>query len=305
MTNRLTIGQRFALGGAIMMALALAAYGAVGSYKTVSDTATALGVPFPHLVPIGIDGGLVGVVTLDLVLAWTGHPIAWLRQLARLLTLGTVAANVSAGWPDPIAVGLHAAAPVMLLAMVEAGRSVLLRRAGLAAGTVRDRIPIGRWLLSPWRTWLLWRRMVLWQIADYHEALHMEAAIRRARTQLQIQFGPAWKREAPSDLVWMLNVAPYAREACDRVNNLANQTHPQPTTPHAPAQPTNDSDKQLDEVIKINEQHWATRNRPVSADTVREQLRIGAARARELTRTVRAMDKARIERQRPAESEPA
>lgn len=223
MTNRLTIGQRFAFGGAIMMALVLAAYGAVGSYKTVSDTAAALGVPFPNLVPIGIDGGLVGVVTLDLALAWTGHPIAWLRQLARLLTLGTVAANVSAGWPDPIAVGLHAAAPVMLLAMVEAGRSVLLRRAGLAAGTVRDRISIGRWLLSPWRTWLPWRRMVLWQIADYHDALDMEAAIRRARTQLQIAFGPAWKREAPSDLVWMLNVAPFAREACDRVNNLATK----------------------------------------------------------------------------------
>ncbi|WP_037272595.1 DUF2637 domain-containing protein [Kibdelosporangium aridum] len=65
---------------------------------------------------------------------------------------------------------MYAAAPVMLLAMVEAGRSVLLRRAGLAAGIVRDRIPIGRWLLSPWRTWLLWRRMVPWQIADYHDA---------------------------------------------------------------------------------------------------------------------------------------
>jgi hypothetical protein len=41
-----------------------------------------------------------------------------------------VAANTVAGWPDPVAVGLHAAAPVTLLAMIEAGRTVLLRRIG-------------------------------------------------------------------------------------------------------------------------------------------------------------------------------
>jgi hypothetical protein len=161
---RLTSGQRLALSGAVMMALVLAVYGAVGSYTTISTTAARLGVPFPELVPIGIDGGLIGVVTLDVVLAWTGHPLGWLRQLTRLLTIGTVAANVSAGWPEPISVGLHAAAPLMLLAMVEASRAVLLRRAGLASGHARDRIPIGRWILSPWRTWLLWRRMILWHI---------------------------------------------------------------------------------------------------------------------------------------------
>nr|CEL13424.1 hypothetical protein [Kibdelosporangium sp. MJ126-NF4]CTQ99113.1 hypothetical protein [Kibdelosporangium sp. MJ126-NF4] len=97
MINRLSIGQRLALSAAIIMAAALAAYGAIGSYTTIATKAAELGVPFPHLVPIGIDGGLVGVITLDLILAWTGHPVGWLRQLARLLTIGTVAANVSAG----------------------------------------------------------------------------------------------------------------------------------------------------------------------------------------------------------------
>jgi hypothetical protein len=28
-------------------------------------------------------GSLVGIVALDLILAWTGHPIGWLRQLTR------------------------------------------------------------------------------------------------------------------------------------------------------------------------------------------------------------------------------
>ena len=55
---------------------------------------------------------------------------------------------MSAGWPGPIAVGLHAAAPLMLLVMVEAGCAVLLRRIGLLTGELRDRIPVGRWVLS-------------------------------------------------------------------------------------------------------------------------------------------------------------
>jgi putative effector of murein hydrolase LrgA (UPF0299 family) len=85
--ERLSHGQRLAFGGAVVLAVGLAAYGAVGSYATVSTLAANVGVPLPNLVPIGIDGGLVGVVVLDLVLAWTGSPVGWLRQLARLLTV--------------------------------------------------------------------------------------------------------------------------------------------------------------------------------------------------------------------------
>jgi hypothetical protein len=139
-SGRLSAGQRVALAGAVLMAAGLAAYGALGSYATVSDLAARVGVPLPGLVPLGIDGGLVGVVALDLVLAWTGSPLGWLRQFARLLTAGTVSLNASAGWPDPMAAGLHAAAPLMLLVMVEAGRAVLSRRAGLKSGALKEHV---------------------------------------------------------------------------------------------------------------------------------------------------------------------
>jgi hypothetical protein len=312
-TSELGPGQRTALGGAIILAVTLASYGAVGSYKTISNLATDAGVPLPRLVPIGIDGGLVGVVVLDLVLAWTGHPVGWLRQLARLLTFGTVAANVTAGWPHPVAIGLHAAAPLMLLAMVEAGRAVLLRRAGLASGTARDGVPYGRWILSPWRTWLLWRRMVLWQITSYRRALETEARLRRARTLLRMRFGRRWKRKAPADLVWMLGIAPFADEACARVNALIMQDqHTDPTVAasedrvHKSGQPTpadeatkmniepSQGADQFEAVVKINKRHWEQRGRPVSAETVRKHLKVGAARARELTREIRAMDRVAV-----------
>jgi Protein of unknown function (DUF2637) len=149
------------------MGLGLAAYGVAGSYQTVSGLAERRGVPLACLVPVGIDGGLIGVVILDLVLSWIGQPIGLLRQFVRVLTVGTVAANAAAGWPDLVSAGLHVAAPLMLLAMGEAGRTVLLRRIGGPGGQPRDPIPVARWVLAPWPTWLMWRRMVLWQAGSF------------------------------------------------------------------------------------------------------------------------------------------
>lgn len=158
--NRDGRGQLAAAVASAILGLVVAGHGVAGSYETLSDLAARKGLPMPGLVPLGIDGGLVGMVALDLVLTWVGQPIGWLRQIARLLTVGTVAANAVAGWPDPVAVGLHTAAPMMLLVMVEAARAILLKRMGRVDGTVRDPIPLLRWVLAPWRTWLLWRRMV-------------------------------------------------------------------------------------------------------------------------------------------------
>lgn len=76
---------------------------------------------------------VVAVVVLDLVLTWIGSPVGWLRQLVRVLSAGTVVANAVAGWPDPVAVGLHVAAPVMLLAMLEASRTVFVAADGAVA----------------------------------------------------------------------------------------------------------------------------------------------------------------------------
>lgn len=64
----------------------------------------------------------------------------------------------------------------MLLAMIEAGRAVLLRRIGQVRGTLREPIPLARWALAPWRTFLLWRKMSLWQITSYRTAIDTEAA---------------------------------------------------------------------------------------------------------------------------------
>jgi hypothetical protein len=309
------------VGLSVTLGLIVAGYGLSGSYITISELAARRGVPLASLVPAGIDGGLLAIVLLDLVLAWIGTPVGWLRQLVRILSVGTVAANAAGGWPDPIAVGLHAAAPLMLLAMIEAGRTVLLRRMGDANGTRRDPIPLARWVLAPRQTWLLWRRMVLWRITDYRRAVETELELRRAVALLRAHFGHHWRRHAPTDLVWMLRTGTHVDEACaralatvqaegtDRTGSTADignsdnpaagtGVHRQSAAPadtmtgaEPPAIGQTERDRYA-HAVHLNQQHWAQNGRPISAETLRKQLRLGAAKSRAWCHAIRAADRA-------------
>jgi Protein of unknown function (DUF2637) len=166
--------QRAAVAAVTLVSGGLFAYGAAGSYSSVAELAAARQMPLPRLVPVGVDGGLIGTALLDIVLTWIGMPLPWLRQLTRALMAATVAANAATDRPDPVATGLHVFAPVLLLAMTEAGRAALLRRLRLADGAYRQPIPLARWVLALRFSFRLWRRMVLWQITSYLAALALE-----------------------------------------------------------------------------------------------------------------------------------
>jgi len=307
----------------------VAGYGLAGSYVAVSELAARHDVPLAGWVPAGLDGGLVAVVVLDLALTWIGTPVGWLRQLVRVLSTGTVVANAVAGWPDPVATGLHVAAPLILLAMIEARRTVLLRRIGEAYGTRREPIPLIRWLLAPWRTMLLWRRMALWQITSYRTAIDTELQLRRAMTLLRVHYGHRWRRCAPADLVWMLRTGVDVGETCERVRALvgvdgcvvpaetislgshggAAQSELGASESRPTCVPASDSSSvraealplhvdevhdRLDEALQLNRRHWMETGRPISAETLRQRLHISANASRDLTRAVRAADRAAI-----------
>jgi hypothetical protein len=71
-------------------------------------------------------------------------------------------------------------------------------RAGLAAGTALDRIRLSRWLLAPLPTARLARRMVLWEVRSYPDALRRERDRLLALTELQDTYGRlAWRWRAP------------------------------------------------------------------------------------------------------------
>jgi hypothetical protein len=266
--------QRCAVAGVALAAGCLLAYGVAGSYTSVAHLAGAHGVPLPQLVPVGIDGGLIGTVLLDIVLTWTGFPVWWLRWLTRILTVGMIAANGAAGWPDPVATGLHLAAPVMILAVIEAARSVLLRRPD-PAGDRREPIPLARWVLAPWPTWKLWRQMVLWRVTSYQAAIETEQRRLRAVYRLRGVYGDAWHRRVPDDLAWMLRSGVLLDEAFTLVTELIGERL-------APA----DGDRAWvpartdDELIADMRTRWPA-HRP-SREAVRTTYRIGSARARRI-----------------------
>jgi hypothetical protein len=322
---QLSRGQAAAVVLSVGLGVVMAGYGLAGSYLSISELADRHDVPLAALVPAGIDGGLVAVVVLDLVLTWIGVPVGWLRQLVRVLSVGTVVVNAVAGWPNLVAVGLHCAAPLMLLVMLEAGRCVLLRRLGEARGTRREPIPLIRWLLAPWRTLLLWRRMALWQITSYRTAIDTELALRRAVTQLRAHHGRRWRRHASADLVWMLRTGVSVNEAVARVQRLVGIDHAVETTrsmlpdtlgaslristernahattdqASAPAsafrpEAADVNDDRFAEAMRLNRQHWMDTGRPISAETLRQRLHVGADVSRGLVRAVREADRAAV-----------
>jgi hypothetical protein len=235
-----TIGKWQARGIAALIAaiaLGLAAYAAAASYDTVSALAVTRGVSLPRLNPVGIDGGLFGIIIVDIAFTWAGSPIWWLRLAARLFAALTVAANASAGWPDPVGVGLRIAAPTLFIIIVEAGRRFLLRsrhaaeaerraaeraeRRGARERARGDRIPRMRWLLDFRGTLSIWKRMQLWREPSYAKAVSMELERLAAIEKLAMMYRPEeWQARAPADLVWMLTAGVRMSEALARVAEL-------------------------------------------------------------------------------------
>jgi ABC-type Fe3+ transport system permease subunit len=95
-THRLLVA--IVLAGAVL----IATIGFVGSYAAVRDLAERKGFgEFAPFFPIGIDAGIVVLLSLDLLLTWLRIPFPLLRQTAWLLTAATVAFNGAAAWGDP------------------------------------------------------------------------------------------------------------------------------------------------------------------------------------------------------------
>jgi hypothetical protein len=178
---------------------ALAALGAVGSFATVRDASVPyFGEQLAWIVPIGLDLGILVLLAWDLLLELQN--LAWpiLRWIAWAYIGGTITVNVTAADGDPAGMIAHAAMPVLFITVTEGIRHQIRQRAGLAAGTRREKIPASRWALAPVSTLLLWRRMVLWQITSYAKGLSLEQERLVAVSKLQQAHGRfRWRWKAP------------------------------------------------------------------------------------------------------------
>ena len=176
-----------------VMAALIALGGMVLSFRAVSaEMIPAFGARWAWLVPIVVDMTVFVFSGVDLVLARLdmSHPLA--RWTVYGATGGTVWLNYSVGGSVAGRVA-HVLMPAIWVVFVELMRHVVRRQANLATGSHREPIPTTRWLLSPWPTLKLWRRMVLWRVHSYPRALEQEKMRLGAVAAAREMHGRLWR----------------------------------------------------------------------------------------------------------------
>ncbi|GAB7036016.1 DUF2637 domain-containing protein [Streptomyces sp. NPDC021749] len=208
--SRIGREHRILIGVVVAGAAVIAAIGFAGSYAAVRALAEKKGFgAFSVVFPIGIDAGIVVLLALDLLLTWIRIPFPLLRQTAWLLTAATIAFNGAAAWPDALGVGMHAVIPVLFVVAVEAARHAVGRIADITADRHMEGVRITRWLLAPVPTFLLWRRMKLWELRSYDAVIKLEQERLVYQAHLRSRFGRAWRRKAPVESLMPLRLARY------------------------------------------------------------------------------------------------
>jgi hypothetical protein len=207
---QLTRTHRVLIGVVVCGAVIIAGIGFAGSYAAVRELALQKGFGnFSYVFPVGIDAGICVLLALDLLLTWIRIPFPLLRQTAWLLTAATIAFNGAAAWPDPLGVGMHAVIPILFVVSVEAARHAIGRIADITADRHMEGVRLTRWLLSPGPTFLLWRRMKLWELRSYEQVIRLEQERLVYQASLRSRFGRAWRRKAPVEALMPLRLARY------------------------------------------------------------------------------------------------
>ncbi|MFD7980211.1 DUF2637 domain-containing protein [Streptomyces sp. NPDC059071] len=198
----------------------IAALGFIGSYTAVTKLAERKGFgAFADAFPIAVDAGIIAFLALDLLLTWKRIPFPLLRHTAWGLTAATIAFNAVAAWPDPVGVGMHGVIPVLFVIAVEAARHAVGRIADITADKFIESPPLSRWFLNPLNTFVIWRRMRLWNIRSYETVIDLERQTRIYRAQLRKEYGRRWRRKASADQLLVLDLVAEGmsvEEAIDR-----------------------------------------------------------------------------------------
>ncbi|MBB1247083.1 DUF2637 domain-containing protein, partial [Streptomyces durbertensis] len=206
-----TKAQKWVIGIAGVFFAGLAGLGGYGSFAAVEAVAREHGFgDHAWIVPIGVDLGILALLTVDLVLEQLDMPLPPLRWLAWAFTAATIWFNMSAveaglSWPDRITgQGMHAAMPLLFIAFMEGVRHAIRRRTGMTSQRRMDGIRLSRWFLDPAGTFGIWRRMVLWEVRSYRTGLVLEKHRRERAGALKSRYGLLWRWKAPAEKKWPL-----------------------------------------------------------------------------------------------------
>ncbi|MFD5426906.1 DUF2637 domain-containing protein [Streptomyces sp. NPDC127084] len=217
------------MGLAGVGALAAAGVGALGlvaSFDAVSGAAARWGFGEPWMLPVGIDVAIPVFTVANLLLIRMDMALAWVRFVPWVLTLVTCGLNVAAGHGLWARVA-HGTMPLLWVVFSEIGAHIYAVRIGAATGRRMDKIRFGRWLLAFPSTFALWRRMTLWEITSYSEALSREKERQLARADLREAYGRGWRRHTPHRTKVLLKLGDLAPAAVD----IEPDPDPEPVAP--------------------------------------------------------------------------
>lgn len=193
-----------------IFAALIAAGGMILSFRAVSaEMIPAFGAHWAWLVPIVVDLTVLVFSGVDLVLTRHGitHPIPRITVYAA--TFGTIWLNYGAGG-NLVGRIAHILMPSIWVMFVETMRHVVRHKANLVGVSLRQPIPAARWILSPWPTAMLWRRMILWQEHSYSAALGHERERLRTIAGLREKHGRLWRIHVPPIVRLELSLGPGA-----------------------------------------------------------------------------------------------
>lgn len=181
----------FALGGALI--------GVVGfsvSFWSVAQAARPVLGWAAWTLPTLVDLGIFVLSGLSLFLELHEISSRWIRLIPSGLAAFTVYLN-TAQQHTLFGKAAHSAGPALWIAVVEIATFTVRRLVGLAAGTVMEKVRASRWLLAPASTFRLWRRMRLWELNDYREAIGREHERSASAALLRQWYGRGWRAKAP------------------------------------------------------------------------------------------------------------
>jgi hypothetical protein len=128
------LAVRVAVIALVPLIVALAVLGGLGSYATIERAAEPYFGKLAPIVPVGMDVGVLVLLAWDLLLEHLD--LAWpvLRWIAWAYITGTVVVNVSAANGQAAGMVMHAAMPLLFIAVMEGVRHLVRTRVGLAGG---------------------------------------------------------------------------------------------------------------------------------------------------------------------------
>jgi hypothetical protein len=285
------------MGLAGVGALAAAGVGALGlisSFDAVSAAAARWGFGEPWMLPVGIDVAIPVFTVASLLLIRMDMALAWVRFVPWVLTLVTCGLNVAAGHGVWAKVA-HGTMPLLWVVFSEIGAHIYAVRIGAATGRRMEKIRFSRWLLAFPSTFALWRRMTLWEVTSYTEALAREKERQLARADLRERYGRKWRSKTPRRervMLRMGDLAPATEQetpARPVADPSAPPAEPKPRPRSRPAAKSKGKaqrsfEEALSEARTVTAD-WAEAE--LTADRLRTTLHVSQANARKLRDTLK------------------